>query len=236
LNNFAVFHTSRRNILIAFRPFPSPFRSQKDALFACAWIRFLSREVIDLRQRMEELSIKTPKARIISYILTVLEKVRLTRLELLDAKKDYLAYVMPGDYIMQGMIADTGGAFHLRHGHNTFALITDWVIHPFEHLRRSPAEQMARMHGVDPAIARKPHCPIAVAHNLNCENCPYRRNIFVEVDHAGKERLAGKNLFAFGTSRTPVGFIDVNTVSAQIASSQRVGKATAWMDVPTPSI
>jgi protein-S-isoprenylcysteine O-methyltransferase Ste14 len=167
---------------------------------------------------------------------TVLEKVKLTGLEFLDAQKDYLAYVMPGDYIMQGMIADTGGAFHLHHGHNTFALITDWVIHPFEHLRRSPAEQMARMHGVDPAIARKHHCPIAVAHNLNCENCPYRRIIFVEVDHAGKERLAGKNLFAFGAFRTPVGFIDVNTVTAQIASSQRVGKATAWMDVPTPSI
>jgi CRP-like cAMP-binding protein len=46
---------------------------RKDARFACAWIQFLSREVIDLRQRMEELSIKTPKARIISYILLLSE-------------------------------------------------------------------------------------------------------------------------------------------------------------------
>ncbi|MDR3557055.1 MAG: Crp/Fnr family transcriptional regulator [Syntrophobacteraceae bacterium] len=46
---------------------------RKDARFACAWIRFLSLEVIDLRQRMEELSIKTPKARIISYILLLSE-------------------------------------------------------------------------------------------------------------------------------------------------------------------
>lgn len=167
---------------------------------------------------------------------TVLEKMGSNRPEFINSGKDYLAYLMPGDYIMQGMIADTGGAFHLHHGHHTFALITDWVIHPFEHLRRSPAAQMAKMHGVDPAIARRHHCPIAVEHNLSCENCPYRRIIFIEVDHAGKNRLSGESLFAFGTSRTPVGFIDVNTATGQIVSSQRVGKATAWKDVPTPSI
>ena len=44
-----------------------------DALFACAWIQFLSLEVINLRQRIEELSIKTPTARIISYILLLSE-------------------------------------------------------------------------------------------------------------------------------------------------------------------
>ena len=166
----------------------------------------------------------------------ILAKLGPNRLEFLDSQKDYLAYLMPGDYIMQGMIADTGSAFHLHHGHNTFALITDWVIHPFEHLRRSPAERMARMHGIDPAIARRHHCPITVAHNLNCENCPYRRIIFIEVDHTGKNRLSGKDLFAIGTPRTPTGFIDVNTVTGQIVNSQRVGKSTAWKDVPTPSI
>jgi CRP/FNR family transcriptional regulator, dissimilatory nitrate respiration regulator len=44
-----------------------------DVLFAGAWIQFLSLEVINLRQRIEELSIKTPKARIISYILLLSE-------------------------------------------------------------------------------------------------------------------------------------------------------------------
>jgi len=33
---------------------------------------------------------------------------------ILSADKDYLAYLMPGDYIMQGMIANTGGEFHLK--------------------------------------------------------------------------------------------------------------------------
>jgi CRP/FNR family transcriptional regulator len=46
---------------------------RSDALFACAWIQFLSLEAINLRQRIEELSIKTPKARIISYILLLSE-------------------------------------------------------------------------------------------------------------------------------------------------------------------
>ncbi len=44
-----------------------------DALFACSWIQFLSLEAINLRQRIEELSLKTPKSRIISYILLLSE-------------------------------------------------------------------------------------------------------------------------------------------------------------------
>jgi len=50
---------------------------------------------------------------------------------------------MPPDYVMQGMIADTGDEFHLHKQQHTLALITDWGIHPFEHLRCSPAAQMA---------------------------------------------------------------------------------------------
>lgn len=47
--------------------------TQKDLRFATAWIHILSLEVIHLRQRIEELSIKTPKARIVSYILLLAE-------------------------------------------------------------------------------------------------------------------------------------------------------------------
>jgi len=42
---------------------------QGDIRFAAAWINVLSMEVIRLRQRIEELSIKSPKARIASYLL-----------------------------------------------------------------------------------------------------------------------------------------------------------------------
>ena len=46
---------------------------QRDLQFAAAWIHILSLEVIHHRQRIEELSLKTPKARIVSYILLLAE-------------------------------------------------------------------------------------------------------------------------------------------------------------------
>jgi len=44
-----------------------------DIRFAAAWINVLSLEVIRLRQRIEEISIKSPKARIASYLLLLAE-------------------------------------------------------------------------------------------------------------------------------------------------------------------
>lgn len=46
---------------------------QRDIQFAATWIRILSLEVIHLRQRIEELSLKSPRARIASYILLLSE-------------------------------------------------------------------------------------------------------------------------------------------------------------------
>jgi CRP-like cAMP-binding protein len=46
---------------------------QDDIQFAAAWINVLSVEVIRLRQRIEELSIKSPKERIASYLLLLAE-------------------------------------------------------------------------------------------------------------------------------------------------------------------
>jgi len=41
--------------------------------FAAAWIKILSHEVMHLRQRIEELTLKSPKTRIMSYILLLAE-------------------------------------------------------------------------------------------------------------------------------------------------------------------
>ena len=46
---------------------------QKDIQFAATWIHLLSLEIIHLRQRIEELSLKSPRARIVSYILLLSE-------------------------------------------------------------------------------------------------------------------------------------------------------------------
>jgi protein-S-isoprenylcysteine O-methyltransferase Ste14 len=155
----------------------------------------------------------------------------------LDSGKNYLGYVMPPDYIMQGMIADTGDESHLFKHHHTAALISDWVLHPFEHLRRPPAAHMAKMHGVDPAVARRHHCPLGInSGELRCENCPYRRVILVEVDRSSGTSASGRELLSFDATRIPVEALDINTETGEIVNITKVGPATAWEDVPTPAM
>jgi protein-S-isoprenylcysteine O-methyltransferase Ste14 len=159
------------------------------------------------------------------------------KLDMLDNGKDYLGYLMPGDYVMQGMIANTGDDFHLFKQHNTVMMITEWVLHPFQHLRSSPSLHMAKMHGVDPSIARRHHCPLGINDpSLDCNTCPYRRVIIDEVNNGEGEHLTGKGLLSFDTVRVPVAFIDINTKTGKIVNIKRVEKATAWADVPTPAI
>jgi protein-S-isoprenylcysteine O-methyltransferase Ste14 len=152
----------------------------------------------------------------------------------LDKDKNYLGYVMPVDYIMQGMIADTGGHSHLFKHHHTFALITDWVLHPFDHLRRPPAAHMAALTGMDPQLARRHHCPLEIQQDgLECEACPFRRVILVEVDGEPHSR---PGVFSLQGKRTPVGYVDINTQTGAIIAARKVGSGTAWKDIPTPEI
>jgi len=158
-------------------------------------------------------------------------------LNILDKNKNYLGYLMPGDYVMQGMIANTGDDFHLFKQHNTIMMIAEWVLHPFQHLRSSPSLHMAKMHGVDPAIARRHHCPLGINDpSMDCNTCPYRRVIIDEVSNKEGVHLAGKGLLSFDTTRVPVAFIDINTKTGEIVNAKKVEKATAWADVPTPAI
>jgi protein-S-isoprenylcysteine O-methyltransferase Ste14 len=156
---------------------------------------------------------------------------------ILSADKDYLAYLMPADYIMQGMIANTGGEFHLYKQHNTVAMIVEWVLHPFEHLRASPSFHMAKIRNVDPTIARRHHCPLAINDPaMDCNTCSYRRVIIDEVQNDSGNHLSGRALFSFGTIRTPRYAIDLNTQTGAIVNIVAVEKATAWANVPTPSM
>ena len=159
------------------------------------------------------------------------------QLNYLKDNKDYLGYLMSPDYIMQGMIADTDAEFHLFKHHHTVAMISDWVLHPFQHLRTSPSFHMAKMHGADPAVARRHHCPLGINDpNSACETCPYRRVIIVEISNDYGNRLSGKQLLSFNTTRTPIYSIDINTKTGEILNAKKVEKATAWKDVPTPAI
>lgn len=150
---------------------------------------------------------------------------------------NYLGYVMPVDYIMQGMIANTGDEHHLHKKHNTLVLITDWILHPFRHLRQPPSAHMAKMHNVAPSVARRHHCPVGINDpSMECGECPYRRIILVKIEHDSKKQLTGNDLLAFNTTRTPVGFIDLNTKTGEMINVKKVEIETAWKDVPTPEI
>jgi hypothetical protein len=167
----------------------------------------------------------------------IIDAVSSDQVPFLKPDKSYLGYVMPADYIMQGMIADTGDRVHLFKHHHTVALIADWVFHPFEHLRRPPAAHMAAMHGVDPAVARRHHCPVGLnLAGMECDTCTIRRVILVEVRGPGDQPLSGKNLLASGVSRTPVGFIDLDAKDGRIIHVRPVAKSHAWKNVPTPEI
>jgi len=167
----------------------------------------------------------------------ILNAIQSEKLDFLSKQKDYLGYEMPVDYIMQGMIANTGSEHHLYKQHHTVALIIDWVFHPFEHLRRSLSADMAKMHHVDPSMAKRHHCPLGINNEtMNCNDCDYRRVVFVEVDNLAKKHLSGKKLFSFNTTRVPVGFIDINTKTGEIINMNMVEQKTAWSDVPTPAI
>jgi hypothetical protein len=96
---------------------------------------------------------------------------------------------------------------------------------------------MAKMHNADPAVARRHHCPLtSIDPLLQCGTCPFRRVVFVEIDHDGGGHLSKEELLSFDTTRMPVCFIDINVQTGEIINVQRVGKATAWSDVPTPAI
>lgn len=156
---------------------------------------------------------------------------------ILSGEKDYLGYLMPADYIMQGMIANTGSEFHLFKQQNTIAMISEWVLHPFQHLRTSPAFHMAKIHHVDPVFARRHHCPIGIDNpSLDCNTCPYRRLIIDEVAHGNSGRMSGNDVLSFDAIRVPIYSVDINTETGEIVNIIPVEKATAWADVPTPSI
>jgi len=160
-----------------------------------------------------------------------------SKISFIQEGKYYLGYLMPADYIMQGMIANTGSDFHLYKKNHTLAMISEWVFHPFSHLRASPALHMAKMHNVDPVMARRHHCPIGIDREyMDCKDCPYRRIVFVEIENNHNKRVSGKASLSFNIVRKPVGFIDINVQTGEIINMKEVEKATAWGDVPTPAI
>ncbi len=131
----------------------------------------------------------------------------------------FLAYVMPKDYLMQGMIADTGGEWQLYKRHHTFAMIGDWIFHPFLHLEGGHA---AMHHGA--ADGMEGH---------GGGNGMVRRMIFIRAEtQSGQPNQA--DLFGINVRRSPVFVADVEIQNLVLQDVRNLPPETGWGRVPTP--
>lgn len=129
-----------------------------------------------------------------------------------------LAYSLPTQYVMQGMIADTSPAYRLYERHQTVSMIADWVFHPFRHLEGG---HHLMHHGA--------------AGGLGNESPTTRRIIFLRVAGSGHGGMnPPSTLFAIGAVRQPRFFIDVDMHTVHLFQVQDLGPGTGWGQVPTP--
>lgn len=138
----------------------------------------------------------------------------------------YLVYVMPQDYVMQGMIADTGGSWRLYKHHHTIAMIVDWIFHPFRHLR---AGHMA-MGGHHPGMMQHDLAAGAFAPSVGV----VRRLIWLKLENLPP---SDDPFSAFGMDviRKPAFMADVEFHRLQLLTLKDLpSDITGWNHVPTP--
>ena len=129
-----------------------------------------------------------------------------------------LGYLVPRNYVMQGMIADTDPAWRLYEHHQTLAMISDWVFHPFRHLEGGHS----MMHGAKAAPgAGAASSPTA------------RRLIFLRVQ-TGESMGSPASLFSINATRVPQFFADVGIHDLTLLQVKDLGAGTGWGLVPTP--
>jgi hypothetical protein len=122
-----------------------------------------------------------------------------------------LAYVVPLNDVMQGMIANTGPEWMLFQRQQTFAMISDYIINPVGHLRGGHTSHMDPMAYDSPAMKR--------------------RIIFIEVQGNQPLRSAAADFRISGT-RVPRFFVDIHLHTNEILQVQDTPGGTGWGDVP----
>jgi len=134
----------------------------------------------------------------------------------LDPSQSYLVYFMPINYVMQGLIGDTGGDWQLYKQHHTLSMVTDFIFHPSGHL--SGAHHS--MHG-------------DASHSQHGAESPTeRRLIFVSVSGSSNGK---SDPFAVNSIRTPEFMIDVDVHTLHVMNAKSLPVETAWGTLPTPS-
>jgi len=136
-----------------------------------------------------------------------------------DPNRRVLAYFLPVDFVMQGMIANTGDEWKLYEQHATIKMIVDYIMHPFSHLTRGHAEHQGG--------TMRPR-------EMYAMNAMKRRVIFVEIQGDGRPLASKEDDFRINDSREPLFFVDVHLHTADILQVQDTPSGTGWGAVPTP--
>jgi protein-S-isoprenylcysteine O-methyltransferase Ste14 len=139
--------------------------------------------------------------------------------EKLQENKQYLVYFLPQNYIMQGMIADTGGDWRLYKQHHSISMITDWIFHPFRHLREGH-------HAMHHEGMQMQHQGAESASGL------IRRLIFLSIEDVDVRKPA--DLFSINALRVPQFMVDVEVHSMKIVEVKELPHGSGWGTVPTP--
>lgn len=138
--------------------------------------------------------------------------------ERIQDNKRYLVYFIPQNYIMQGMIADTGGDWKLYNQRHSLAMITDWIFNPFGHLREGRHAMHNGMH---------------MQHQeKGAEDGVVRRLIFLSLEDG--EVKSPADLFAINALRVPQFMVDVDVHTLQLIEIKELPHGSGWGTVPTP--
>jgi len=130
-----------------------------------------------------------------------------------------LAYFIPIDYIMQGMIANTGGEWKLFEQHKTLGMITEYIFHPFSHLAGDHSHH-AGMQAHHPSMHDSPGMK--------------RRIVFIEISANHAELKSLFDDFNINAKRTPIFFVDVHLHTGEILRVKDAPSGSGWGTVPTP--
>jgi len=144
-----------------------------------------------------------------------------TRLQPIQNDKDrrILAYFIPADYVMQGMIANTGEEWKLFERHKTIGMIANYTFHPYAHLTGEHGH-----HGVMQHHGSSMHASSAME----------RRIIFIEISASQGELKSPYDDFDINIKRTPLFFADINLHTREILRLQETPAGSGWGSVPTP--
>jgi protein-S-isoprenylcysteine O-methyltransferase Ste14 len=139
--------------------------------------------------------------------------------ERMQDNKQYLVYFLPQNYIMQGMIADTGGDWKLYKQHHSLSMITDWVFHPFRHLREGHHAMQGAMH-------------MQHQDSPGSQGDVVRRLIVLSVDDVSVKEPA--DLFSINALRIPQFMVDVDVHDVRLLDIKELSHGSGWGTVPTP--